>query len=152
MGIVVHPPSHRAVNCPNKLIRRHRGAPFGEVLYPSTYIALGFFAWKDVNGVPAGVGTTSLDEIEPDEVKPFGQLRDPGFLTINDQSHAPRDTFKGRQGLGGILAADQHGIIGVPMQRGAQFLRVVTLVPQLIKQIQVSVPHLPGLQLRPSVL
>ena len=94
---------------------------------------LSVVARKDVDGVLAGGGTGPLHKIEPDEVEPFGQLRNPGLLPINDQSHAPRDSFESRQGLLSILAANQHGVIGVPMQRGTQFLRVAPLVPQLIE-------------------
>src|ERR1019366_5534090 len=85
---VINPTEHRPIHFLNKLRRRDWRPPLGEVLNPPSDIALRHLAGKDEDTPLAALGRPTLHELEPDEVKPFGQLRDPGLFAIDRQSHS----------------------------------------------------------------
>jgi len=105
---VVYPSPHRSIYLLNKPCGRHRRPPLGEVLNPPSDIALRCLAGKDVDAPLPALGRTTFHELEPDEVKPFGQLRDPGLFAIDRQSHARCDRGKCFKCLFGALAAYQN--------------------------------------------
>jgi len=93
----------------------------------------------DVDAQFAAVGGASFHEFKPDEAKPFGQLRNPGFLAIDRQPHSQRNSRKRLKSLRCILATNQNSIIRIAMERGPQFLRVASPMPYLIQQIEVDI-------------
>src|SRR5215470_9064289 len=78
-------------------------------------------------------------KLRPDEVKPFGQLRNPSFVAIDGQIHSLCDRLERLKSLGSAPSTYENRIIGIPMQRGSQFLRITPLVPHLVQQVQVDV-------------
>jgi hypothetical protein len=93
----------------------------------------------DVDRRFAAVGRASFHELKPDEVKPFGQLRDPGLFAVDRQSHPPRNPFECSKSLRCVFATNQNPIVRIAMQRGSQFLRVAPPMPYLIQQIEVDI-------------
>jgi len=85
---VINPTAHRLIHLLNKLHRRDWRPPLGEVFNPPSDIALRRLAWKDVDARLTALGRATLHELEPDEVEPFGQLRNPGLFAIDRQSHS----------------------------------------------------------------
>ena len=136
---VVYPSPHRLIHLLNKLCGRHRCPPLGKVLNPPTDIALRDLAGKNVDVPLAGFGRATLHELEPDEVKPFGQLRDPSLFAIDRQPHSRCDRGKRLKRLFSALAAYQNRIVGIAVQRSSQFLRVAALMPHLIQQVEIDV-------------
>jgi len=58
---------------------------------------------------------------EPDEVKPFGQLRNSGFFLAMMQPHSQRNPLERLKSLRCIFATNQNSIIRIAMQRGPSF-------------------------------
>ena len=85
------------------------------------------------------VGTPSLHKVEPEEVKPLGQLRDPRLVAIDDQVHPSAQSLQTPAAPARHCAADQDGIIGIAMQRGPERLGIPPPMPDLIQQVQVDV-------------
>ncbi len=79
---VICPTAHRLIHLLNKLRRRNCRPPLGEVFNPPSDIALRPLAGKDVDARLTDLGRATLHELEPDEVKPFGQLRNPGLSRL----------------------------------------------------------------------
>jgi len=83
MAEVINPSPYRLIHLLNKLRGRDRRPPLGEVLNPSSDVALRGLAGKDVDVPLAAFGRTPLHELEPDEVESFDQLRDSGLFAID---------------------------------------------------------------------
>ena len=66
---VVCPSPHRLIHLLNKLSGRNRCPSLGEVLNPSSDIALRALAGKDVDAPLAAFGRAALRELKPDEVE-----------------------------------------------------------------------------------
>ncbi len=110
---VSRPSPHRLIHLLNKLCGRYRRPPLGEELNPPPDIALRRLAGKDINARLAALGRTTLHELEPDEVEPIGQLRDPGLFPVDRQPHARRDPGKRLQRLFRAASADQDCVISI---------------------------------------
>ncbi len=92
---VIYPTAHGLIHLLNKFHRRNCRPPLGEVLNPPLDIALRPLAGKDVDArLARSLGEPTLHELEPDEVKPFGQLRNPGLFAIDRQTHSRGDRGK----------------------------------------------------------
>src|SRR5665213_3184691 len=139
VAVVIYPTAHRLIHLLNKLHRRNCRPPLGEVLNPPSDIALCHLTGKDVDARLATLGRATLHELEPDEVKPFGQLRNPGLFAIDRQSHSRGNRGKCLKRLFGALAAYQDRVIGIAVQRSSQFLRVTALMPHLIQQVEIDI-------------
>src|SRR5215470_9181279 len=137
--IVVHPSPHRLIHLLHKLRGLLGGPPLGEAFDPSSDVALGGLTGMDVDAEFAAVGGASFHELKPDEVKPFGQLRNPGFIAIDCQSHSHRNPLKRLKSLRCIFATDQNPIVRIAMQRGPQFLWVAPPMPYLVQQVEVDI-------------
>src|SRR6266481_3262502 len=74
MAEVIHPSPYRLIHLLNKLCGPDWRPPLGEVLNPSSDVALRSLAGKDVDVPLAAFRRTSLHELEPDEVESFDQL------------------------------------------------------------------------------
>src|SRR5215470_3020309 len=115
VAIVVHPSPHRLIHLFDKLRGPDWCPPLGEAFDPSSDVALGGFAGMDVDAQFATVGRASFHELKPDEVEPFGQLRDPGLFAIDGQPHSQRDPLKRLKSLRCIFATNQNPIIRIAM-------------------------------------
>jgi hypothetical protein len=139
VAIVARPSPHRLIHLLDKLRGLDRCPPLGEAFDPSSDVALGGLAGMDVDAEFAAVGGASFHELKPDEVKPFGQLRNPGLFAIDRQPHSQRNPLQRLKSLRCIFATNQNPIIRIAMERGSQFLRVASPMPYLIQQVEVDI-------------
>ncbi len=80
---IVSPSPYHRIHLFNKLLGRDRRSTLGEELNLPSDVALRRLAGKDVDVHLATFGRTPLHELKPDEVEPFGQLRDPSLVAID---------------------------------------------------------------------
>ena len=138
VSIIIHPPFDGLVALPHKRIGRHRGAPLGDGLDPSTDTALPGLA-RENSDVPFPAGRTpSSHKVAPERVKPLGPLGDARLGAVDEEVHTRHNRFERVQRLLGLAPTDQDGSIGIAMQRGPERGRRPPAVPDLSQEVQVD--------------
>src|SRR4030095_7995449 len=80
VAIIIHPSPYHLIHLLHKVLRRNRGAPFGEGLYSPSHAALRRFTGKDIDRILSAGRAASLHEVESKEVKTLRQFRDAGLV------------------------------------------------------------------------